>query len=728
MSSSKEVLFTKSENSYSKIAPEITSDTESDCDNQEPLPPVPKLSGTEHNGTSNDVIPLANLTQTSTVSDKTIQVSAKESSVKAIKKKAQIKSTSDPDPSPNKKADSSTEQLLHTLMEEVKGLKEQIKPSFDNSASVSQTGSSKSIKGKQHTRFGPCKHCGFKNASQRTNTLSKLKAQSPKASYSRTAPKIPKPFIPCKYYGFNDHHSDEYEYYPGCDICGNIAHEPADCDKRTIPNYMKPRIANQRSNEPTKKWVHKETNMFQMSVHDYLKRSVWYLDSGCSRHMTGVKQYLHKYSKELGPKVVFGDNSSGVTKGYGLVNCNGITFTRVSFVNGLKHNLISISQLCGANFKVLFTKTEGTIFNQNNEVMLIALRKRDVYVIDIKMENLNDVKVKELRSDNGTEDHLGKFDKKADDAFFLRYYVVDKAFRIFNIKRQEMEWTYHVTFNEVDEVITQTSIKGDEINFNVNKSFPNDEFLVPRNPSQSTRNDDYPLYVPAFDPLSTNNIIIPGLLLSFHTYTSQKQLHPTSCLGIPTRTQDIKQHTLEIHRTVAGLTTRSRVRDSEAASTHECLYVNFLSVIETKKVIEALEEEGWASPSSSKRIYSQLYLDNLRIVSGGVKSSCDGYPYVNLPREAPTPENTPLTNHASTSANPDPAISPTFVEVNYEVLESLLRERRWQIRNEDLYTKLEYYSEEYDEEIEMEPMPTRVRETTPVLQDPLVPKDKGEGL
>ncbi|GJW88387.1 hypothetical protein Tco_0163727 [Tanacetum coccineum] len=83
---------------------------------------------------------------------------------------------------------------------------------------------------------------------------------------------------------------------------------------------------------------------------------------------------------------------------------------------------------------------------------------------------------------------------------------------------------------------------------------------------------------------------------------------------------------------------------------------------------------------------------------------------------ARTPENMPLTNHASTSANPDPAISLTFVEVNYEVLKSLLRERRRQMRNEDLCTKLEYYSEEYDEEREMEPRPTRVRETTPILR------------
>ncbi|GJZ88111.1 hypothetical protein Tco_0659893 [Tanacetum coccineum] len=85
----------------------------------------------------------------------------------------------------------------------------------------------------------------------------------------RKAPKILSLSLNCKYYGFNDHHYDECEYYPGCDICGSIAHETTDCTKKPILTKRKPRIAN----------------------------------SGCSRHMTGVKQYLHRYSKESGPKV-----------------------------------------------------------------------------------------------------------------------------------------------------------------------------------------------------------------------------------------------------------------------------------------------------------------------------------------------------------------------------------------------------------------------------------------
>ncbi|GJW07952.1 hypothetical protein Tco_1570375 [Tanacetum coccineum] len=64
----------------------------------------------------------------------------------------------------------------------------------------------------------------------------------------------------------------------------------------------------------------------------------------------------------------------------------------------------------------------------------------------------------------------------------------------------------------------------------------------------------------------------------------------------------------------------------------------------------------------------------------------------------------------------DTTLSPAFVEANYEVFKSLLRERRRQMRNEDLRTELEYFSEEYDEEREMKPRPTRDQEATPVLQ------------
>ncbi|GKA57226.1 hypothetical protein Tco_0756414 [Tanacetum coccineum] len=83
---------------------------------------------------------------------------------------------------------------------------------------------------------------------------------------------------------------------------------------------------------------------------------------------------------------------------------------------------------------------------------------------------------------------------------------------------------------------------------------------------------------------------------------------------------------------------------------------------------------------------------------------------------ATTPENTPLAYRASTSTNPNPMISPAFVEASYETLKSLLRDRRRQMRNNDLQTKLEYFSKDYDEEREMEPRPEPARAVTPPLR------------
>ncbi|GKA62265.1 putative reverse transcriptase domain-containing protein [Tanacetum coccineum] len=70
-------------------------------------------------------------------------------------------------------------------------------------------------------------------------------------------------------------------------------------------------------------------------------------------------------------------------EGYGSINCGGIVFSKVAFVNGLKYNLISISQLCDAKYIIQFDDKKGTIFNANKEIVLRAPRRNDVYVLDM---------------------------------------------------------------------------------------------------------------------------------------------------------------------------------------------------------------------------------------------------------------------------------------------------------------------------------------------------------
>ncbi|GJU46357.1 retrovirus-related pol polyprotein from transposon TNT 1-94 [Tanacetum coccineum] len=145
----------------------------------------------------------------------------------------------------------------------------------------------------------------------------------------------------------------------------------------TIKNKAEENDAVSKEGTKNNEWV-------KISMRKYdIRKPIWYLDSGCSRHMTDVKSYLHKYMEQLGPKVVFGDDSTCVTEGYGSIKCNGIVFTKLAFVNGLKYNLINISQLCDAKYIVQFDEKRGTIFNSNKEIVMIALKVRDVYVLDM---------------------------------------------------------------------------------------------------------------------------------------------------------------------------------------------------------------------------------------------------------------------------------------------------------------------------------------------------------
>ncbi|GKD44709.1 hypothetical protein Tco_1269354, partial [Tanacetum coccineum] len=119
----------------------------------EPLPPLPKLIGASPSGTSESLISLSDLTLNmadltlDTLDPKKTRPSVKVSPAYVIKKKIK-KSLAGLKPCSDKKADLSTEQLLLTLIEDVKGLKRQIEIPSSTPPSSSQPSSSKASKQK----------------------------------------------------------------------------------------------------------------------------------------------------------------------------------------------------------------------------------------------------------------------------------------------------------------------------------------------------------------------------------------------------------------------------------------------------------------------------------------------------------------------------------------------------------------------------------------------------
>src|ERR1051325_581713 len=130
--------------------------------------------------------------------------------------------------------------------------------------------------------------------------------------------------------------------------------------------------------------------MFQVECLEPLERR-WFLYSGCSRHMTGdISLFFDFVAKKKG-FVTYGDNIKGEILGKGSVgNPSSTTISGVLLVDGLKHNLISISQLCDKGYNVSFSKDCCTIeHNVNKEDVFKDLRINNVYMLD-----LNEVSVK----------------------------------------------------------------------------------------------------------------------------------------------------------------------------------------------------------------------------------------------------------------------------------------------------------------------------------------------
>ncbi|KAJ9561101.1 hypothetical protein OSB04_006261 [Centaurea solstitialis] len=128
-------------------------------------------------------------------------------------------------------------------------------------------------------------------------------------------------------------------------------------------------------------------------------KGIWYLDSGCSRHMTGSKSVLSNYREERGPAVTFGGNGKGQTRGYGTLTNGVTTFKRVAYVEGLMHNLLSISQLCDKNHKVSFSKKKCKVKNRRKEVILTGVRHADIYIINMNTSTDNFCFVSRASSD-----------------------------------------------------------------------------------------------------------------------------------------------------------------------------------------------------------------------------------------------------------------------------------------------------------------------------------------
>ncbi|GKE60827.1 hypothetical protein Tco_1511194, partial [Tanacetum coccineum] len=94
----------------------------------------------------------------------------------------------------------------------------------------------------------------------------------------------------------------------------------------------------------------------QETIAPVVQIVLWYLDSGCSKHMTRDRSRLRNFVKKFIGTVRFGNDHFGTIMGYEDYVIGDSVISRVYYVEGLGHNLFSVGQFCDSDLEVAFRK------------------------------------------------------------------------------------------------------------------------------------------------------------------------------------------------------------------------------------------------------------------------------------------------------------------------------------------------------------------------------------
>ncbi|GJY80202.1 putative ribonuclease H-like domain-containing protein [Tanacetum coccineum] len=149
-------------------------------------------------------------------------------------------------------------------------------------------------------------------------------------------------------------------------------------------------------------------------------------------HMIGNKSYLTYYEEIDGGFVAFGGNSKDekiIRKDFKLTDESDILLKVPRKDNMYSVNLKNVIPQGG--FTCLFVKATSDEFNLWYRRLghKTCLKLHETIILN-------------------TIDHIGKFDGKADEGFFVGYSTNSKAFRVFNSRTRIVEENLHVQFSE----------------------------------------------------------------------------------------------------------------------------------------------------------------------------------------------------------------------------------------------------------------------------------------
>nr|GEZ08953.1 hypothetical protein [Tanacetum cinerariifolium] len=88
--------------------------------------------------------------------------------------------------------------------------------------------------------------------------------------------------------------------------------------------------------------LNKKSDVDSKATSSVVQIVLWYLDSGCSKHMIGDRSQLVNFVQKFLGTVKFGNDHVVKIMGYGDYQIGNVTISRVYYVEGLGHNLFSV--------------------------------------------------------------------------------------------------------------------------------------------------------------------------------------------------------------------------------------------------------------------------------------------------------------------------------------------------------------------------------------------------
>jgi len=114
--------------------------------------------------------------------------------------------------------------------------------------------------------------------------------------------------------------------------------------------------------------------MAQTESDKFSKKQVWFIDSGCSNHMCGCKEWFYDLDENYRTTVKLGDNSRMYVMGKGSINLkieDGVhTVIDVFYIPELKNHLLSIGQLQDRNLEVVFNENKCKVYHKQKGLLL----------------------------------------------------------------------------------------------------------------------------------------------------------------------------------------------------------------------------------------------------------------------------------------------------------------------------------------------------------------------